>query len=141
MVLSVEQVGQILGCVRRVKYRVCLGTLYSCGLRLKEGLHIQVGDIDSDRLQIHVRLGKGGKDRYTLLSERFLQELRHYYKTHRPTAWLFPSSHKGRRLCYETVRAIYEKARKKAGIQKGTGLHTLRHSFATHLLEARPRYP
>jgi site-specific recombinase XerD len=81
--------------------------------------------------------GKGNKDRYTLLSERLLKELRHYYRTFRPKTYLFPSSYKDKdELCYETVRSIYEKARKKAGIKKGPGLHTLRHSFATHLLEA-----
>jgi site-specific recombinase XerD len=79
--------------------------------------------------------GKGRKDGYTLLSRKFLKELQQYYRVSRPEGYLFLSSHTGKALCYETVRAIYDKARKKAGIKKEDGLHTLRHSFATHLLE------
>jgi site-specific recombinase XerD len=88
---------------------------------------------------IKVEDGKGRKDRYTMLSVRLLDELRHYYRKFRPKTYLFPSSFKKRKdrpLSYEAVRSIYEKARKNAGVKKGEGLHTLRHSFATHLLEA-----
>ncbi|MCP3895304.1 MAG: tyrosine-type recombinase/integrase, partial [Bacteroides sp.] len=96
---------------------------------------LSVEDIDSKRMLIKIN-GKGGKERYTLLSERLLKELRDYYRAYRPDTLLFPASQTGRTLCYETIRSVYEKARKIAGIKKGAGLHVLRHSFATHLLEA-----
>jgi site-specific recombinase XerD len=88
---------------------------------------------------IRIENGKGCKDRYTMLSSKLLKELRHYYKMYRPNTYLFPSSirkNKGKPLSYEALRKIYEKARKKAGVKNGEGIHTLRHSFATHLLEA-----
>ena len=143
VVLSVEEVGQILGCVRRMKYRVCLGTLYSCGLRLKEGLHLRVGDIDSDRLQIHVRLGKGGKDRYVPLPERTLKMLRQYWVTHRHPDWLFPlatgelpQSLATKPMHPSGVQRAFRAACQESGIQKHATVHTLRHSWATHMLEA-----
>jgi integrase/recombinase XerD len=120
-----------------LKHRLILMTTYSAGLRASEVIVLKPEHIDSKRMLIKVENGKGGKDRYTLLSERLLKELRHYYKTFQPKTYLFPSSYKDKALlCYESVRSIYENARKKAGIKKGPGLHTLRHSFATHLLEA-----
>lgn len=141
VVLSVDEVGQILGCVRRMKYRVCLGTLYSCGLRLKEGLHLQVSDIDSDRLQIHVRHGKGGKDRYVPLPECTLNMLRQYWATHRHPEWLFPASNfRGWRATEPMnpsgVQKAFRAACQKSKIQKHATVHTLRHSWATHMLES-----
>jgi integrase/recombinase XerD len=143
VVLSVAEVGQILRCVRRMKYRVCLGTLYSCGLRLKEGLHLQVADIDSDRLQIHVRQGKGGKDRYVPLPERTLQMLRLYWVTHRHSKWLFPlatgelpQSMATKPMHPSGVQRAFRAACQESGIQKHATVHTLRHSWATHMLEA-----
>jgi site-specific recombinase XerD len=143
VVLSVEEVGQILGCVRRMKYRVCLGTLYSCGLRLQEGWHLQVGDIDRDRLQVHVRHGKGGKDRYVPLSARTLQLLRQYWVTHRHPQWLFPlttgelpQSLATKPMHPSSVQRAFRAACRESGIQKHATVHTLRHSWATHMLEA-----
>ena len=141
VVLSVAEVGQILGYVRRIKYRVCLGTLYSCGLRLKEGLHLQVADIDSDRLQIHVRHGKGGKDRYVPLPEVTLKMLRQYWVTHRHPEWLFPASNFTGWMATEPmnpsgVQKAFRAACKESGLQKHATVHTLRHSWATHMLEA-----
>jgi integrase/recombinase XerD len=136
-VLAHEEVWQIINAPENLKHRLILMTIYSAGLRASEVTVLKPGDIDSKRMLIKVEDGKGGKDRYTLLSEKLLKELRHYYKTFQPKTYLFPSSYKDKGLlCYETVRSIYENARKKVGIKKGPGLHTLRHSFATHLLEA-----
>ena len=91
VILSVEEVRKILGCLRLPRYRVCLSTIYSCGLRLQEGTHLQVRDIDSARMMIHVRHGKGNKDRYVPLPERTLELLRQYWASHRNPVWLFPS--------------------------------------------------
>ncbi len=114
-------------------------TTYSAGLRASEVIALTPENIDSKRMLIKVK-GKGGKDRYTLLAKRLLPQLRQYYKTYRPQTYLFPSSVKQKKqqpLCYGSVRSIYEKARKKAGVKKGAGIHTMRHyAFATHLLEA-----
>jgi site-specific recombinase XerD len=114
-------------------------TAYSAGLRASEVIALKPKNIESNKMLIKVEKGKGSKQRYTLLSKRLLSELREYYKTHRPKTYLFPSSYKHKKhqaLCYESVRSIYENARKKAGVKNGAGIHTLRHSFATHLLEA-----
>ncbi len=136
-VLAQEEVWQIINAPENLKHRLILMTTYSAGLRAGEVIVLKPEHIDSKRMLIKVENGKGGKDRYTLLSEKLLKELRPYYKTFQPKTYLFPSSYKGKDLlCYESVRSIYENARKKVGIKKGPGLHTLRHSFATHLLEA-----
>ena len=137
-VLTMEQVWNIICAPSNLKHRLILMTTYSAGLRASEVTPLKPEHIDSDRMLIKVT-GKGSKQRYTLLSKKLLPELRHYYKKYRPKTYLFPSTYfknKDQSLNYETVRSIYEKARKKAGVKKGKGIHTLRHSFATHLLEA-----
>ena len=137
VVLTPEEVQGIINAPKNLKHRLMLKTTYSAGLRASEVIHLKPEHIDSKRMLIKVQNGKGRKDRYTLLSKKLLKELRHYYKTFRPKTYLFPSSYKKEKpLCYESFRSVYDKARKKAGINKGPGLHTLRHSFATHLLEA-----
>jgi len=137
VVLSQEEVWRIIDSPKNLKHRLMLMATYSAGLRASEVLALKPEHIDSDRMLIKVEDGKGGKDRYTLLSEKFLKELRHYYRTFRPEVYLFPSSFKNKALLsYESLRSVYQDARKKAGVNKGHGLHTLRHSFATHLLEA-----
>jgi site-specific recombinase XerD len=136
-VLTQEEVWKIINAPKNLKHRLLLMTTYSAGLRASEVITLKPEHIDSKRMLIKVENGKGGKDRYTLLSVKLLNELRHYYKKFQPKTYLFPSDFKGRTfLSYETVRSTYDDARKKAGIKKGHGLHTLRHSFATHLLEA-----
>ena len=139
VVLSREEVHRILGCLRQPCYQACLSTIYSCGLRLQEGVHLQVSDIDSARMLIHVR-GKGNKDRYVPLPQRTLQMLREYWATHRHPVFIFPdrqdpTSAKGP-MSKRGVQYAFGAALKESGIQKRATVHTLRHSFATHLLEA-----
>ena len=138
-VLTKEQIWKIICVPKNLKHRLILMTTYSAGLRAGEVRKLLPVHIDSKRMLIKVVDGKGRKDRYTMLSVKLLAELRHYYRKHRPQTYLFPSSYKKNKnnpLSYEAVRCIYEKARKKVGVKNGEGLHTLRHSFATHLLEA-----
>ena len=137
-VLTQEEAWDIINAPTYLKHRLILMTTYSAGLRASEVMVLKPENIDSKRMLIMVN-GKGDKQRYTLLSTRLLNELRHYYRKSRPKTYLFPSSFKKKKcqpLSYESIRSIYEKARKKAGVKKGSGIHTLRHSFATHLLEA-----
>jgi len=137
VVLTKQEVWRIIKALKNLKHRLMLMTAYSGGLRASEVLHLKVKHIKSKRMLILVEDGKGGKDRYTLLSERLLHELRIYYKKYRPKEFLFPASEKkDKALRYESFRLVFEKARKKAGINKGPTLHCLRHSFATHLLES-----
>jgi integrase/recombinase XerD len=138
-VLTKEQVWKITCAPQNLKHRLILMTTYAAGLRASEVIALKPKHIESERMLIKVENGKGRKDRYTMLSVKLLDELRHYYKKFHPKTYLFPSSYNKRKdkpLSYEAVRSIYEKARKNAGVKKGEGLHTLRHSFATHLLEA-----
>jgi integrase/recombinase XerD len=134
-VLSQQEIWSIIKSTNNLKHRLLLMTIYSAGLRASEVLILKHEHIDSKRMLIKVT-GKGGKQRYTLLSKKLLPELRQYYKSYRPKILLFPSQRKANPLTYETIRLVYEKARKKAGVNRGAGVHTLRHSFATHLLEA-----
>jgi integrase/recombinase XerD len=143
VVLGREEVHRILSCVRKLHYRVCLSTIYSCGLRLQEGIRLQVSNIDSARMVIRIR-GKGNKDRYVPLPQQTLELLREYWVTHRHPTWLFPA--RGRRgvpvpmatkpLGQRGVQCAFQAALKESGIRKRATVHTLRHSYATHLLEA-----
>jgi integrase/recombinase XerD len=142
VILSVAEVQRILARLRRPPYRACLSTIYSCGLRLQEGVQLQVGQIDSDRMLLHVVQGKGGKDRYVPLPERTLAVLRHYWLSHRNPVWLFPSAGQGdlataqRPRDVSGVQKAFRQARQASGVHKAATVHTLRHSWATHLLEA-----
>ena len=138
VVLSTAEVRSILGRVRRYHYRVCLSTIYACGLRLQEGLHLQVSHIDSDRLLLHICHGKGGKDRYVPLPQPILDLLRQYWVTHRNPLWLFPSIFQSGNAPMEAsgVQRAFRAALHESGISKPATIHTLRHSWATHLLEA-----
>jgi integrase/recombinase XerD len=126
------------------RHRACLTTIYSLGLRLQEGTHLQISDIDSDRMFVHVHRGKGNKDRYIPLPQRTLQLLRAFWKTHRNPAWLFPAPGRSgirmptadKPMPISSVQIAFKQAKAKAGINKQVSLHHLRHSYATHLLEA-----
>jgi site-specific recombinase XerD len=111
-------------------------TTYAAGLRVSEVVNLQVGDIDSKRMTLKVRQGKGNKDRYTMLSGRLLTELRAYYKEYRPPVWLFYGSYTGQQMSVGTAQTIYYNTKDRAAITRQGGIHTLRHCFATHLLEA-----
>jgi len=144
VILTVEEVQRILHTVRLLRYRACLTTIYTCGLRLNEGTHLRVADIDSPRMLVHVRLGKGGKDRYVPLPQPTLELLRQYWKTHRNPVWLFPATGRGgvgaatatEPLPKSSVQMAFRAALKETGIATDAHVHTLRHSYATHLLEA-----
>jgi len=138
VVLSREEVKQVLDSVRKAHYRVCLSTLYSCGLRLREGVNLEVRDIDSSRMVVHVRQGKGRKDRYVPLPERSLEQLREYWLRHRHPVWLFPGRGFGQNgpMNASGVQKAFRAALKESGVNKKASVHSLRHSYATHLLEA-----
>ena len=138
VILSVQEVGEILRCVRFPVYRACLTTIYSCGLRLSEGAQVQVDAVDSPRMQLRV-LGKGSQERYVPLPQKTLELLRDCYRTHRSKPWLFPGrlGHgQSQPVATRNVQLAFHGALKQSGIQKPAHVHTLRHSYATHLLEA-----
>jgi len=141
-VLSREEVRRALACVHMFRHRVCLATIYSCGLRLGEGRTLQVPDVDSARMFLHIH-GKGNKDRYVPLPTRTLQLLRELWKTHRHAQWLFPAPGRSGRgeataatpLPVASVQIAFKEALAKARVHKRASGHPLRHSYATHLLE------
>jgi len=137
-VLSVEQLEHLFATTDHPKHRALLMTTYAAGLRVSEVVRLQVNDIESDasRMLIRINQGKGNKDRYSLLSERLLVERRAYWKIERPRPWLFPGSKAHQPMPSGTAQKIYNQARGRAGIEQGSGIHTLRHSFATHLFDA-----
>lgn len=144
-VLSVEEVRSILAQVKNFPHHVFLSTVYSCGLRLDEARHLEVSDIDSQRMMIHVHRGKGAKDRYVALPQPTLHWLRQYWLTHRHPRLVFPArGHKTtdakqatQPVAKSSVQSAFRQAKREAGVlKKGVAVHTLRHSYATHLLEA-----
>lgn len=143
-VLSIEEVRRLIEAIRRPHHKAYLWTVYSLGLRRDEGLRLKVGDIDSQRMMVHVHLGKGAKDRYVPLPAKTLIVLRAYWKTHGNPVWLFPAhARKPQRAATATqpmsrsaVRAAMRHVVQQLKLRKSVHLHTLRHSYATHLLEA-----
>lgn len=135
-VLSADEVTRLLQAVRQPKHRMVLMTIYATGLRISEALSLKVGDIDSERMVIHVRQGKGNKDRTVMLSAQLLSALREYARRVRPRDWLFPGRRQDHALHPTAIQRSCAAAVRKAGLGKHASVHTLRHSFATHLLEA-----
>ena len=144
LVLSREEVHRILGCVRLPVYRACLITIYACGLRLLEGGRLAVPDVHGDRMLLHIH-GKGGRDRYVPLSADHLKLLREHWRTHRSPQWIFPAHiRRGTRyfvpdgagpISGSSLQSAFRRALIQSGVRKRAHVHTLRHSYATHLLE------
>lgn len=146
VILSRDEVRRALAAVRIPAYRACLATIYACGLRANEGAHLRVENVDSGRKFLHIVQAKGNRDRYVPLPEPTLQMLRAFWKTHRSQPWLFPAPARpcrdhgltsgDRPVDRGCLHAAFKRALRHCGISKAAHVHTLRHSYATHLLEA-----
>ena len=134
-VLSREEARRLIHAARNPKHRAILILLYSAGLRVGEAVRLRIPDIDSERMVIHVRGAKGQKDRIVMLADAALEALRSYWRYHRPEKWLFPGERRDRHLNTRAVQRMVTDTARRAGIRKRVTPHTLRHTFATHLLE------
>jgi site-specific recombinase XerD len=134
-ILSRQEVLKLIDAAHDVRHRALLMITYGSGLRVSETVHLKPHHIESDRMLVRIEQAKGRKDRYTLLSQKALDELRIYWKVRRPEKWLFYGRDKAQPMDVTTAQKIYYRTKKAAGITKGKGIHTLRHCFATHLLE------
>ena len=134
-VLSVQEIELLIDSIRNMKHRTMYSLIYSCGLRLQELVNLKITDVDSTRMQIHIRSGKGKKDRYVMLSKKVLVMLRGYWQQYRPKEYLFEGQRRGTQIARSTVQHTFKKVMIQSGIRKNPGVHSLRHSFATHLLE------
>ncbi len=135
VVFSKEEICKILEHTRNLKHKAIIAVTYSSGLRRDEVRHLKLSDIDSSRMQIRVSNGKGNKSRYTILSKKVLALLREYWLCYRPKTYLFEGQHRGEPISATTIKEVFSQRMKAAGISKTASFHTLRHSFATHLLE------
>lgn len=136
VVLTLEEVSRLLAAVEPLKARMLLTTMYGCGLRVSEAMRLQVRDVDSQRMVIHIRQSKGRKDRYVPLGTTLLDQLRDYWRAERPSSFLFPGSQADKPWNVTDVRQEFRLAQRIAGIEKHCTTHTLRHSYATHCREA-----
>jgi integrase/recombinase XerD len=136
MVLDLSEVESLFAVTKNLKHKAILMITYSSGLRVNETARLKLTDIDSKRMTVKVSDGKCGKDRYSILSQTTLELLRQYWKKYRPTEWLFEGQKKDEHISMSSIQQLFQKARKCAGITKPASVHTLRHSFATHLIEA-----
>ena len=135
VILSPQEVMHFLESIHSTKHRAILMSAYAAGLRVSEATHLKVTDIDSQRMMLRVDQGKGGKDRYVMLSPRLLDELRSYWRTARPKTWLFPGDIEDQPISRDAVGQACQRAHRCSGIHKPISPHSLRHAFATHLLE------
>ena len=135
-IYSKDELEVIFNNAKILRNQLLLKTAYAAGLRVGELVSLKLTDIDSSRMMIRVDQGKGRKDRYTILSEKVLDDLRLYWKVYRPTYWLFPKKEGSKHITTDTAQKVYYNAVKLAGINRKGGIHSLRHSFATHLLES-----
>ena len=135
VVLDLAEVKSMLSVTENLKHKALLTITYSAGLRVSEAAKLKVTDIDSKRMMVRVQQGKGMKDRYSILSQTTLELLRRYWRQYRPKEWLFEGQKEGTHMCYTAIRTIFIEAKERAGITKPASVHTLRHSFATHLIE------
>jgi integrase/recombinase XerD len=134
-IFSKEEVIRIIGSPVNIKHRTMLATVYSCGLRCGDLIHMKLIDIDRDRMLIHIKRGKGNKDRIIPLPRKLLEMLTEYYKAYKPEVYVFEGEKKGHPYHESSLRLVFHKALRKAGIKRKAKLHWLRHSYATHLLE------
>jgi integrase/recombinase XerD len=135
-VLAASEVSLLLDAAKPCRNRVLFQVAYGCGLRISELVSLQVRDLDSARMVIHVHHGKGAVDRLVPLAPRLLQELRAYWRLYRPPTWLFPGRQPGQHISGNTIQRSFHNLVRQVGLRKGCSMHTLRHSYATHLLEA-----
>ena len=134
-ILSRDEVARFLSALTNLKHRTAFATVYAAGLRISEAVSLTIDDIDSARMVIHVRQGKGRKDRFVMLSEQLLAILRAYWKSARPQHWLFPGADRKRPMTTRALELACRRTAEAAGLGKTVTVHTLRHCFATHLLE------
>lgn len=135
VVLTFEQVRHLLSLIVNPVAAMALRMIYSCGLRLSEGINLRIEDIDSHRMLVHVRNGKGGRDRYVPLAEKTLEYLRTYWATYRPRPWLFPARGGAGPIGDTTIQKTFKAVVRQSEVEKSVSVHTLRHSYATALLE------
>lgn len=134
--LTLSEVARIVSAAANLKHRTLLMLCYGCGLRVSELVAIKVGHIDGERRLLRIEQGKGAKDRYVVISATLLTHLRRYWHHYRPSGWLFPGQQPGRSVTVTTPQKIFRAAKRRAGIDKRGGIHSLRHAYATHQLEA-----
>jgi site-specific recombinase XerD len=136
VVLDLSEVEALFSVTENLKHKAILMITYSSGLRISEAARLKITDIDSKRMMVRVQQGKGGKDRYSILSNTALECLRQYWRKYHPKDWLFEGQKKDKHISISSIHQIFHAAKKRAGITKPASVHTLRHSFATHLVEA-----